>query len=626
MLRPLTTIEVLDAAWQLLRRNWQAWYAISSVGTLPLALASMIYFLWLGTLVEGTERQDYYLGTAVWAVVMAAAWSLNSVARAVVTLGALADVRGEPDPLSGAWRRAWKASPGSVFVGLVGFGAAWVASGCVVFPGLMLAAGWWVARPALLEEGRPFSAALRRSWRLTAGHRAKSFGLWALLTVMWAAGSLNLHLLVQFLVGSASGILGVETSALQSRLQPGNQAYVVFLAAVMFVLLDPLKTAVDAVLYLDLRTRREGADLQERLRGVKEAWMPAPALLALLLLVPALPAAAVPVDEYVSRLRTLRREVESSRAPADVDELKLRQVRDQLIETPGGGKLSVKNDWLRSSLGSWKKPQDREAILRRLDALERSVGGVAARPRAGAQGSGDRGEAAEADPRAAVKKLLQQPEFQPLAERPELQELVKGLNLGRTRTWWTSLVQWIRNTLFKPADPKVNAPDVKWGNLGFLEPVFYVLLGIAVLYILALLVRWFIERPVTGEARAATMVMDAPPLEASATENALDHTVDEWERFAQQWLVKGDSRQAIRALYLAALVHLHRERRIDYNRAFTNWAYVRHYRGELEQKGILKSLTQVFDEVWYGERACGEERYRDFERGVRELGTPAPVR
>ncbi|HTE17656.1 MAG TPA: DUF4129 domain-containing protein, partial [Armatimonadota bacterium] len=155
--------------------------------------------------------------------------------------------------------------------------------------------------------------------------------------------------------------------------------------------------------------------------------------------------------------------------------------------------------------------------------------------------------------------------------------------------------------------------------------VVWVLLAGVVLFLLALLVRWFVERPMRGDATPATVAAEAPPLEASATENALDHTVDEWELFAQQWLGRGDVRQAIRALYLATLVHLHRERRIDYNRAFTNWVYVRQFRGETDHKGVLRKLTQTFDEVWYGERQCGEEHYRAFEQGARALGTPAPV-
>jgi hypothetical protein len=134
-----------------------------------------------------------------------------------------------------------------------------------------------------------------------------------------------------------------------------------------------------------------------------------------------------------------------------------------------------------------------------------------------------------------------------------------------------------------------------------------------------------VERAPAGGAAVKPAPTEAPPLEASATENALDHTVDEWELFAREWLGRGEVRQAIRALYLATLVHLHRERVIDYNRALTNWTYVRHFRGEAERKSILGRLTQVFDDVWYGEHPCEEPLYHSFEQGVRALGTPAPA-
>ena len=52
---------------------------------------------------------------------------------------------------------------------------------------------------------------------------------------------------------------------------------------------------------------------------------------------------------------------------------------------------------------------------------------------------------------------------------------------------------------------------------------------------------------------------------------------------------------------------------------------VRQFRGEIDNKEILRRLTRAFDEVWYGERAYGAEQYRSFEQGVRALGTPPPA-
>jgi uncharacterized protein DUF4129 len=625
-LRPQAAIEVLDAAWLLLRRNWIVLYAASSVGTLPLALLMLGYFQWLGTVVEGTSDQVYYTRTAIWATGMALAWALNSVARTVVTAVVLADIRREPVALGDAWRRAWKHAAGSAFVGLFSFSAVWLGSACLVFPGLFLACAWWAARPAELAEERPFLAALRRSWRLTEGYRSRSLSVWLLFVLLWAVGTLNLHLLLQFLVGTAAGILGMDTSSFQGTLRFSNQVYTTSLLVAVFVVLDPLKTVADTLLYLDLRIRREGADLQERLRALR---------VGLAILLGVFCAAGAPrclaqeggggvsVERYLARVQALRRQVERAESAGQVDSRVVSSLRDQLVRMPGGQKITVGNDWLRSALENWEESGDKSPLLARLEALERSLGGM--EERAGAEPVGSAPAGADVDPKPVIQGILREPEFQPLADRPELRDLAPRLDLSKTKNWWDSFWDWVRKVLFKPPQPRVRPPEVQAPDGGILKIIFYVLLGVAVLFLLALLVRWFMERPARGDGRAAPIAAEAPPLSASATENALDHTVDEWELFARQWLGRGEVRQAIRALYLATLVHLHRERRIDYNRALTNWVYVRQFRGDTEQKGTLRQLTQMFDEVWYGERPCAEEHYRTFETGVRALGTPAPV-
>jgi hypothetical protein len=613
-LRPLNTVEILDASWRLLRRNGAQLYAASSIGTLPLALLVIAYFQWLGTVVQGTENSVFYGGTGLWGAGMALAWALNSVARGAVTAMTLADARGEVPSWGDAWRRAWKHAAGSAFVGLSSFSAGWLASTCLLAPGVFLALCWWVARPALMEEGRPFAAALRRSWRLTEGYRGRSLGLWLLLLLIGGVAVLNLHLLAKFLLENVAAFLGVDTTGFGQHLRFQNQAYTTFLFSLMFVLIDPLKTAADAVFYLDLRIRREGADLHERLRALKTG---AAAGAALLFLLAAAPARATPVERYVNEVRAVRKQVQAVRSPDAVDPAAVGKLRNELVEMPGGQKLSVRNEWLREGLDNWKGEKDKQALVQRLEALERSLAGVEAGPGTAAPAP----SGAETDPKGAIQAILQEPEFQPLADRPELRELAKNFDLKKTGGWWQTFVDWVRKMLYRPAQPRVQAPS--WQPPDLRIPA-YVVLGIAGVLLLAMLVRWFVERPARGVARPAAAAAEAPPLEASTTENALDHTVDEWEQFAQRWLGQGDARQAIRALYLATLVHLHRERRIEYNRAFTNWVYVRQFRGETEQKGTLTQLTKSFDEVWYGERPCGEDQYRTFERGVRDLGTPAP--
>jgi hypothetical protein len=282
--------------------------------------------------------------------------------------------------------------------------------------------------------------------------------------------------------------------------------------------------------------------------------------------------------------------------------------------------VDVRNDWLDESLDEWRHGGDKAALERRLEALERSLGAPGSRPHA-SSAAPPAAAAAAVDAKGELRKILQAPEFQPLAERDELKNLIPKLNL-KTKNWWTGFADWLRNMLFRTRQPQVEAPHVKTPNLTL--PI-WILLGVIVLFVLALIVRWIMERPLDDAPLRSAAVGEAPKLELSQTENALDHSVDEWELFAQQWLQRGDIRQAVRALYLATLVHLHRERRIDYNRAFTNWMYVRQFKGEPEACTTLRGLTQMSDEVWYGDRDLQADQYHTFEQGVRSLGTPAPA-
>src|SRR5690606_14600498 len=125
-LRPLTTLEILDAAWLAVRRNWLNLYACSGVGTAPLALAAILYFVWLSRLIKGTEPSVFYTGTTIWAAAMAVGWALNGVARAAAVALVLGDARSQPITLGEAWKRAGKHAASAAFIALFCFACAWV--------------------------------------------------------------------------------------------------------------------------------------------------------------------------------------------------------------------------------------------------------------------------------------------------------------------------------------------------------------------------------------------------------------------------------------------------------------------------------------------------------------------
>jgi hypothetical protein len=111
-------------------------------------------------------------------------------------------------------------------------------------------------------------------------------------------------------------------------------------------------------------------------------------------------------------------------------------------------------------------------------------------------------------------------------------------------------------------------------------------------------------KKVTGEKKTPTQEEEVRPDQiAPAT---LWKQADE---LAQQ----GHFLEAVRRLYLAVLALLHRSRLIRYEKTRTNGEYVRQVRRAAEAPpGVhpaFVSLTGMFDQKWYGDRACDDREY-----------------
>jgi len=502
----------------------------------------------------------------------------------------------------------------------------WIALGCAFVPALALASIWSAARPLIVNDDSAYFGALRDSQELSAGYGGKALGVVVVHALLWAVVVVNLFLGVQLLLSLTTSATGADLSRIGESLSYTNRAYLLLLFCLGFLLLDPLKTTAEAILYLDLRVRRDGADLYQRLDGLRARYLPA--VLALLCLLPSLRASAMPLGEYQQKVRNLRARVERANSPKDIPPEEIEALSGQTVTLPDGRKLSVENEWLDRAIKDWDTDESQRAVSHRLKTLERYLGPPVAAG-AGAPAPPSAGSAAAPlpeSPEDAVKSVLSQPQYQELAERPELRELLGKVEFKPLENTWARFWKWVQKHLLKPWTPRVRAPEINLPSANAMRGVLNVVLIVVGAVLLTMLISSLFRRwQGRGEAITAAEISEALPLEAAETENALEHSVDEWEQFARAFLAGGDFRQAIRALYLATLVYLHRQRLIDYNRARTNWHYVRHFRGETGSRSVLRALTQAFDEVWYGGFPYGPEEYQRFEQGVRELGTPAPV-
>lgn len=89
-----------------------------------------------------------------------------------------------------------------------------------------------------------------------------------------------------------------------------------------------------------------------------------------------------------------------------------------------------------------------------------------------------------------------------------------------------------------------------------------------------------------------------------------------------------DYRQAVRLLYLAALLALDEAGALRYDRAQTNREYLRQIADRPGLADLLRPVVETFDEVWYGFRPVTPDGYRRFESqvgSVLQAAQPPPV-
>jgi hypothetical protein len=132
----------------------------------------------------------------------------------------------------------------------------------LVVPGLYLWRASWFLGPIVLLEGSPLGASFRRGRRFAAGFQghviAHAFNSAALLLYLGVAGASLGHFLV-------TKVFGLSFSAVANLTVLDAYPHLLGLGA--FALAAPFVTLVWFFVYLDVRTRKEGWDLELAFRA-----------------------------------------------------------------------------------------------------------------------------------------------------------------------------------------------------------------------------------------------------------------------------------------------------------------------------------------------------------------------
>jgi hypothetical protein len=272
-LRPLGVGEILDAGIKIYRNKFGTMLKAVAVVIVPVQVLNILVTLSLpdtttsATGTTTTSDGSGWAGVAALLLIVVISIVSSALAEAACLKAVSDSYLGTETDWRGSLRFGFSRLGSLLWLTLIHGVLLLLGFAACIIPGVWLYAAWSVAVPALLLEGargfkalgRSFNLVRRRWWptagtllvaNLLAAAVAFGFGILA-LPLVFAGGDNN------FVVDLANGVFG----------------------AVASVLTIPFVAAVVAVIYFDLRVRKEGFDLQlmaQRIGAPADAVNPAP--------------------------------------------------------------------------------------------------------------------------------------------------------------------------------------------------------------------------------------------------------------------------------------------------------------------------------------------------------------
>jgi len=304
-LRPLGFGTLLGAPFQVLRRNPKATFGS---GLLIQVIVGVVTALFLGAAVvwafsrwssvssSSSDADAISAGNVAIIVVSAVIPVVLSVFASALLQGVLVievarATLGEKRKLGELWKAAFKRilplTGWLMLIGLAFILAIAVITGIIVLGAIIGSAGlvisiivsvilvgafsvgsaWIGTKLALVPcvivlERRGIIASMRRSWSLTNGNFWRTFGVIALVSAILYAASQILQAPFSFLAPIATSV--VDPNGSGSGIIAFIAVYIVFLALTIVIsaVTSVVQAALVAVIYIDLRMRKEGLDIE----------------------------------------------------------------------------------------------------------------------------------------------------------------------------------------------------------------------------------------------------------------------------------------------------------------------------------------------------------------------------
>ena len=285
-LRPLGLSDILDGSFTAIRRNPKVMLglsaAVASVQVVLVALVEVVAYAQLGRITvtsnSGATTQTNLgplLGTEmVQLVTVFVSALLGAFLTGMLTIAITQDVLGVLLDVRQIWQRVqgrlWRLVGLSLLTTLLEF----LGLVLCLAPGIWLWGIWAVAVPAMMVERTTVRGALRRSRALVTG---TFWRVWGIRALGWITATvIGAIIAVPFLIAGFVVSGNVFSATASSGHLPA--AFLILSAigsAVSATFTAPVRAGIDALLYVDLRMRREGLDIALQ-QALAQSTAPAP--------------------------------------------------------------------------------------------------------------------------------------------------------------------------------------------------------------------------------------------------------------------------------------------------------------------------------------------------------------
>ncbi|TMD87430.1 MAG: hypothetical protein E6I78_02685 [Chloroflexi bacterium] len=269
-LRVMPLGELLDETFKLYRRHFTVIAGVALVIILPNLILSLISGSYRANpisyeLTRIQARQQQYTSSPLYLLSFPIAallvpFSVGAMYRAATSLAA-GNLETVGSVLLGTLRRYFAVWGVVILAALVILGAIAIVTIPVV---LWVVIRWSVALPALFAEGIGPVKALGRSWNLVRDNWWRTLGILIIVTIMVSL----IQTALQFLFGGVAAVV----PGLSDDLRAGVLTTVTTLVDALVGAITPIAITM---LYLDLRVRKEGLDLDQLARQAAPGTAPA---------------------------------------------------------------------------------------------------------------------------------------------------------------------------------------------------------------------------------------------------------------------------------------------------------------------------------------------------------------